>query len=264
MLNVRLEDKHRNHLDRVAENRSEYIRNLIEEDIKHSDPKDPEMEYKRCQNDILHFVRQYAYRKDPREGTKKIQSLNKFQESVLHDLSQGENVIIKKGRRKRVTTTLQHYVLWKSLFHSGTTTCLSSYKLSRITRMKKDIINYGYSVLPEAFKCGFMRDTTEKTTFKNASSIVPRTKGVFAPDVLVVEEAGYMDEIPLDGHVDMRPDQTVITYTVQDKKGDGSVEEVEPNNEEKLEQLYTDPDYEPYSNVDMKISDGLTINADID
>ncbi len=272
MLNVRLEDKHRNHLDRVSDNRSEYVRSLIEEDIKRTEPEDPEVEFRRCQENILYFVREYGYYKDPKEGLTRVQNLNDFQRSVLTDLAEGENVIIKKGRQKRVTTTLQHFVLWNSLFNSGTTTCLSTYKQAVASRMKTAIVEEkGYNLLPESFKCGFMKDTPEKTTFKNASSITAGTDGYYAPDSLIIEEAGYIDELPLDGHVDMRPHQTVITYTVQDlKPTEGETTEtkkVEPNHQERLENLYIHPDYSPYSQLDIGIgdnpfSDNLTINVD--
>lgn len=272
MLNVRLEDKHRNHLDRVSDNRSEYVRNLIEEDIKRTEPEDPAMEFRRCQENILYFVREYGYYKDPRKGLTRVRNLNDFQQSVLTDLAEGENVIIKKGRQKRVTTTLQHFVLWNSLFNSGTTTCLSTYKRSVASRMKDTVLEEeGYNLLPDAFKCGFMENSTEKSVLKNASTITTGTDGYYAPDTLIIEEAGYMDELSLDGHVDMRPHQTVVTYTVQDLKptGDEKTEtkEVDPNNKEQLENLFTHPDYSPYTQTNLSFTsaeDSLTIdNASI-
>lgn len=243
MLNVRLEDKHRNHLDRVADNRSEYIRELIEDDIKRIEPKDPKAEYVRCQENILYFVREYGYRKSPRKGIVRIEGLNNFQQNLLHDLAKGEDVFIKKGRQKRVTTTLQHFILWKSIFHSNITTCLSSYKIDNTSSLKKDIINYGYNLLPEAFKCGFMKNVTRETTFKNASSIFTTTQNHFSPDLLVVEEAGYIDDLPLDNRVDMRPKQTVITVTVQKpdfENDESTIKKVEPNHKEKLSDIADD------------------------
>ena len=114
MLSVRLNDRLKNYLDRKTDNRSVYIRDLIKKDMKRAEPDDPFEEYQRCKEDIVHFVKRYGYYKSQsgeiesvhRLNTEPTSSLFGYQIGLLKDLAKGKNVIIKKGRQKRVTTTL--------------------------------------------------------------------------------------------------------------------------------------------------------------
>lgn len=248
MLSVRLNEKQENHLERLTDNKSTYVRELINEDIKQAEPDDPFEEYQRCKQDIIHFVKRYGYYRNQTGEVEPVGSLLDYQKGILKDLASGENVIIKKGRNKRVTTTIAHFILWKIIFDPQTAIFSKSANTTNTKNLNWKLpFETGYENLPGAFKVGFMNENKLAPKLLNGSWIPADLEEVYAPDVSIFEEAGFWNpnfNISFDS-------QTVISYTTEKPRRNPDSEgktkmKVKANNEKKLESLRESLEYKSY------------------
>ena len=248
MLSVRLDERQENYLDRSAGSKSDYVRNLIEEDMKRAEPEDPFEEYQRCREDIIHFVKRYGYYKNQSEEVEPVSFLFDYQKELLKDLASGENVIIKKGRRKRVTTTIAHFILWKMIFDPQTAIFSKSENIDSTKHLNWRLpFETGYKNLPDAFKVGIIDESSRAPKLSNGSWII-MPEEVYQPDVSIFEEAGYWNpnfNLAFDS-------QTVITYTTEeplynsDSKGMERKQIENIQNKKKLESLRESLEYKSY------------------
>jgi len=248
MISFNLNERHERYLDRSTDNRSAYVRELIEKDMKRTQPDDPFEEYQRCKQDIIHFVKQYGYYKNQTGGIEPVSFLFNYQKDILEDLASGENVIIRKGRKKRMTTTIAHFILWKMIFDPQTEIFSKSADTTNTKNLNWKLpFKTGYENLPGAFKVGFMNENKRAPKLSNGSWILTNPEEVYAPDVSIFEEAGFWNpdfNISFDS-------QTVITYTTEKPRRNPDSEgrtkmKVKANNEKKLESLHEMLEYKSY------------------
>jgi len=248
MLSIELNDRQKRHLEISADDKSDYIQKLIEKDMKADEPDDWFEEYQRCKQDIIHFVKRYGYHKNQSGEVKPVGSLLDYQKDILKDLANGENVIIKKGRKKRVTTTIAHFILWKMIFDPQTAIFSKSANKTTTKNLNWKLpFETGYTNLPGAFKVGIMNKNKLAPKLSNGSWIPADPEEVYAPDVCIFEEAGFWNpdfNISFDS-------QTVVSYTTEKPRRNPDSEgrtkmKVKANNEEKLKSLHEMLEYKSY------------------
>lgn len=112
MLTLRLEDDLRDHLDTVADNKSEYVRSLIREDAKQSENRLNVL--KRCLDSLPEFALRCSVRTPKGSRTAVDHLTEKPHSQVARALQDGEDVAVSKGRQVKASTTLAVYALWRA------------------------------------------------------------------------------------------------------------------------------------------------------
>lgn len=142
--------------------------------------------------------------------------LNNFQQTLLANLSIGKDVVINKGRQDRVTTTLGCFILWKTLFESGSVVGTCGQKFQGSKRLGQQIPLETYSRLPDKLRSQDVNRTNTSWEFdQNGSRVIMESLRGINFDVMIFDEAGMGNKsYPLF----TKDCQHVVSYTTESPK----------------------------------------------
>lgn len=192
MLTLRLEPELERYLENQTTNKSEYVRELIWKDKQKNNDVNEIFEYNKCRTDVVYFANNYCYVKNS-GSTTQIQLFD-YQQGILERLVNGENLLIVKGRRLGITTTLAIYFLWKLLFHSDVSIGYKSVK-DQSTSFINSVFDYMEISLPHWMRKPYFTNNKTLKHFQNNSLLkhIDNTRSEF--DVLALDESSHFDNL---------------------------------------------------------------------
>lgn len=126
-------------------------------------------EYKKCAKEPDYFLRKYCYIQHPMRGKIKF-DLYPFQEEVLRNFRDHQNVIVLKSRQLGISTLAAGYSLWLILFHRDKNVlCLATTQATARNLVSKTI--FMYESLPKWLKVPFKEKNKLSMRLKNGSKI---------------------------------------------------------------------------------------------
>lgn len=135
---------------------------------------EPEMlaEYKRCSNDILHFIENYCYIMDADKGLE-IPSLFKWQKEFLKLLSDRNKrkLVAKIARQSGKSTLIALYIVWYTCFHNDKTSGIVANKESTAKEIYKKVM-LTFRHLPQYLKPGIIEINKMSLELDNGSRVV--------------------------------------------------------------------------------------------
>ena len=155
-------------------------------------------EYKKCVKEPDYFLRKYCYIQHPMRGKIKF-DLYPFQEEVLRNFRDHQNVIVLKSRQLGISTLAAGYSLWLILFHRDKNVlCLATTQATARNLVSKTI--FMYESLPKWLKVPFKEKNKLSMRLTNGSKIEAKSSNESAArseavSFLCVDEAAFIDNI---------------------------------------------------------------------
>lgn len=151
------------------------------------------IEYAKCANDPVYFMRKYCIIRHPMKGLVKF-DLFDYQEDAIKDFLKFRNNIILKARQLGISTLTAAYTAWMLIFHEDKTALIIANKLKVANSMIRKIFTI-YQSLPSWMR-KMLQDGTgklpveskSKLTFKNNSTVEASS---------ATEDAGRSDALSL-------------------------------------------------------------------
>jgi len=155
------------------------------------------IEYKKCLESPVYFMKHYVKIKHPIRGTI-LFNLFKFQEETLQSFHDYKFNIILKSRQMGISTLVAAYSLWLMIFHKDKNVLLISLRQDDA----KDVVakvRDAYEELPPWLKVKCLEDNRLSMKFANGSAIkaasTTKKSGVGqALSLLIIDEAALIDE----------------------------------------------------------------------
>jgi len=156
------------------------------------------LEYKKCSQDPIYFMKKYCMIQHPVRGKIPFH-LYPFQETTLTDLKNYRYNIILKSRQTGISTLTAGYALWKMLFVSDYNVLIIATKqeVAKNLVTKVRVMN---QYLPSWLKQGTEEDNKLSLRYTNGSQIKAISSGADAGrsealSLLVFDEAAFIDRI---------------------------------------------------------------------
>jgi hypothetical protein len=170
------------------------------------------IQYDRCKNDPVYFIKNFCYIRNPDVGKEKF-NLYPFQEKLLRIIVKGDkhsNIIINKSRQLGISTLMAAYCVWEIVFKPDREILVIATKRDVAINLI-DKVKYMYDNLPpyllgdSKHRSGKRGDNIESY---NKQSIVLKNKSkIFAvaassdagrsysPNLLIIDEAAHIEDI---------------------------------------------------------------------
>jgi len=208
MLNIRLKPEQETYLNNFVENKSEYVRGLIEEDMEDRDDKFLMEALTKCKGNFMKFLSRHA----PNIG---INSVRRYDEEIAYYFDKGENVFVNKGRQLGITGLFATCGLWFATFKPKTEVVMLSYKLDGAKALIKKARNAYKGTSPSEMLPDMKNSTTTHIELENGSEIKAKGANSYEPrnpDLLVLDEMGFMNRLEL-GHLSYPRTQILVSST---------------------------------------------------
>jgi len=156
------------------------------------------LEFKRCKEDPVYFIRNYIKVVHPIRGLVPF-DLYPFQERIIDALQNNRFNILRKFRQAGCTTIASAYSLWMILFQKHKSVVILSKGDAESTEVL-DRIKLMYDELPSFLKPGIAEDNKHTLKLNTQSVIKSRPSGKqsgrsLAGSLLIVDEAAFIENI---------------------------------------------------------------------
>jgi len=125
-------------------------------------------EYIRCKNDFMYFISNYVYLELP-GGNKKIKPYEK-QRELLDLIDKDHFVIVLKSRQIGISTIIQSYVAWLTVFHDNVVVGIISKSGDAATKFSRFIMGF-IDKLPPWLRPKFDKRNERSFILKNGSKV---------------------------------------------------------------------------------------------
>jgi len=193
MLNIRLESEQETYLDNFIDNKSEYVRGLIQEDLE-SEERDVKA-FLECEENFMRFYSEYTQDIG-------IESVRRYDEEIGYYFDNGKNVFVNKGRQLGITSIFSLCALWHAVFNPDRRVVMMSFSLNKARNLTKRVVKEYRAVSP----VGMMPDisthhSSYNVEFENGSSVKAESgdyevmKDLEEGDLLIIDEMGHISSL---------------------------------------------------------------------
>lgn len=129
------------------------------------------LEYIKCKEDPIHFIKNYFHVQHPIKGSIKLQ-LHPYQEELIRGYQVNQYTVVLPARQVGITAVGTAYMLWFNMFYDDKVTLIAVDKHATAKELLGRI-RYGYDSLPDWFRSLSKVTTSMKQHlgFENGSSI---------------------------------------------------------------------------------------------
>lgn len=156
------------------------------------------LEYSKCSNDAVYFMRKYCKIQHPIRGTIPF-NLYDFQEDSLQEIVDNRFNIILKSRQLGISTLIAGYSLWLILFHNDKNVLVVATKQD-VAKNLVSKVKFMYQNLPKFFRVKEPLEETKLTLRLHTNSQIkatastPDTGRSEALSLLIIDEAAFIKE----------------------------------------------------------------------
>ena len=156
------------------------------------------LEYTRCAQDPVHFMKKYCYIQHPQKGKIKF-NLFQFQEESLKQFRDNDYNVILKSRQLGISTLSAGYSLWTMLFHNDKNILVIATK-QEVAKNLVTKVRVMHDNLPAWLKGNCVEDNKLSLRFSNGSQIKAISSSGDAGrsealSLLIIDEAAFVDQI---------------------------------------------------------------------
>jgi len=156
------------------------------------------LEFSRCAQDPVHFMRKYCYIQHPHKGKIKF-NLYDFQETALTELRDNDYNVILKSRQLGISTLSAGYSLWLMLFHNDKNILVIATK-QEVAKNLVTKVRVMHDGLPGWLKGNCVEDNKLSLRFSNGSQVKAISSSGDAGrsealSLLIIDEAAFVDQI---------------------------------------------------------------------
>ena len=156
------------------------------------------LEFTKCAQDPVHFMKKYCYIQHPQKGKIKF-NLFPFQESSLMEFRDNDYNVILKSRQLGISTLTAGYSLWTMLFQNDKNILVIATK-QEVAKNLVTKVRVMHDNLPTWLKGTCVEDNKLSLRFKNGSQIKAVSSAGDAGrsealSLLVMDEAAFIDNI---------------------------------------------------------------------
>ena len=156
------------------------------------------LEFSRCAQDPVHFMRKYCYIQHPHKGKIKF-NLYPFQETALTELRDNDYNVILKSRQLGISTLSAGYSLWLMLFHNDKNILVIATK-QEVAKNLVTKVRVMHDGLPGWLKGNCVEDNKLSLRFSNGSQVKAISSSGDAGrsealSLLIIDEAAFVDSI---------------------------------------------------------------------
>ena len=156
------------------------------------------LEFSKCAQDPVHFMRKYCYIQHPHKGKIKF-NLYPFQERTLTELRDHDYNVILKSRQLGISTLSAGYSLWLMLFHNDKNILVIATK-QEVAKNLVTKVRVMHDGLPGWLKGNCVEDNKLSLRFSNGSQVKAVSSSGDAGrsealSLLIIDEAAFVDSI---------------------------------------------------------------------
>lgn len=188
MLNIRLKPEQETYLNNFIENKSEYVRELIKEDMKDENNEFSMKAFVKCKKNFLKFMSQHA----PHLG---IDSVRRYDEEIGHYFDKNEHVFINKGRMLGISSIFAACGVWEAVFNAGSEVLMVSVNGDNAKMLMKKVKHIYKGTVPSEMFPDITASSLRKLELKNGSEIKAvstHEKMKSSADLVILDEMNQM------------------------------------------------------------------------